>query len=140
MPWLLDTNAWIHYLKKTSGLIADNLQRLAPSDIRSCALVRAELLHGAMKYGNPERRLAIVNETLAPYTSLPFDDLAAERYASLRHALEKTGNVIGPHDLQIAAICLAHGCTLVTSNSQEFSRVPGLAIEDWLVRGTESNS
>jgi tRNA(fMet)-specific endonuclease VapC len=64
---------------------------------------------------------------------LPFDDLAADRYAPIRHALEKTGNVIGPHDLLIAAICMARGCTLVTSNTREFARIPGLLIEDWLV-------
>ena len=86
---------------------------------------------------NPERRLAIVSETLAPYTSLPFDDRAAECYASIRHALEKAGNVIGPYDLQIAAICLSHGCTLVTSNTHELARVPGLSIEDWLARGAK---
>lgn len=65
--------------------------------------------------------------------SLPFDDLAAERYAQIRHALEKAGTVIGPHDMLIAAICAARGCVLVTSNTREFTRVPGLLMEDWLV-------
>ena len=133
MAWLLDTNAWIHYLKSASSPIADRLRNLAPSDILVCPVVRAELLHGAMKYGNRERRLAIVSETLAPYTSLPFDDFAAEHYASIRDGLEKSGSVIGPYDLLIAAICVARGCTLVTSNMREFARVPGLLIEDWLL-------
>lgn len=133
MPWLLDTNVWIHYLKSASSPVAERLRHRLPSEILTCAVVRAELLHGAMKYGVPERRLVIVAETLAPYASLPFDDLAAERYAHLRHALEKAGNVIGSHDLLIAAICLARGCTLVTSNTREFGRIPGLLIEDWLV-------
>ena len=65
--------------------------------------------------------------------SLPFDDLAAEHYARLRHLLETAGTVIGAYDLLIAAICLAHGCTLVTSNTNEFARVSGLSIEDWQV-------
>jgi predicted nucleic acid-binding protein len=64
----------------------------------------------------PERRTAIVQETLAPYRSLPFDDTEAEHYARTRHALEESGGCIGPHDLLIAAICLAHGCTSVTGN------------------------
>lgn len=133
MPWLLDSNVWIHYLKNATSPIADRLRHCAPSEILTCAIVRAELLHGALKYGNPERRRAIIAETLAPYASMPFDDLAAEHYAPIRHGLEKTGNVIGPHDLLIAAICVSRGCTLVTSNTGEFARVPGLAIEDWLV-------
>lgn len=132
MPWLLDSNVRIHYLKNTSSPIADRLRRSAPSDILTCAIVRAELLLGALKYGNTEKRWAIVVETLAPYASLPFDDPAAEHYARIRHGLEKAGTVIGPHDMLIAAICMARGCTLVTSNTREFARIPGLVIEDWL--------
>jgi tRNA(fMet)-specific endonuclease VapC len=132
MPWLLDSNAWIYYLKSALSPIAQHLRRHTPSEIFVCSVVRAELLHGAMKYGVPERRLAIVRETLAPYASLPFDDAAADRYAQIRHALEKEGNVIGPHDMLIASICLSRGCMLVTSNTREFARVPGLLIEDWL--------
>jgi tRNA(fMet)-specific endonuclease VapC len=41
------------------------------------------------------------------------------------------GTPIGPYDLQIAAIALAHGCTLVTHNVREFGRVPALVFEDW---------
>ncbi len=133
MPWLLDTNAWIDYLKSAASPISHHLRRHAPSEIVSCSIVTAELLHGAMKYGVPERRVAIVRETLAPYASLPFDDLAAEHYARIRHGLETAGTPVGPHDLFIAAISVARGCTLVTSNTREFSRVPGLSVEDWLV-------
>jgi tRNA(fMet)-specific endonuclease VapC len=79
----------------------------------------------------PERRLAILRETLAPYRPLPFDDAAAEAYGQLRHDLELRGERVGPHDLLIAAICLAHDVTLVTANTGEFQRVPDLRIADW---------
>ena len=85
MPWLLDTNAWIFYQKNPAHRIHDELAKREPSDIFTCSIVRAELLHGAMKYGIPERRRAIILKTLAPYRSLPFDDAAAEHYAQLRH-------------------------------------------------------
>jgi len=74
----------------------------------------------------------LVQQTLAPFRSLPFDDTTAERYAGIRAELERVGQVIGPHDLLIAAICLEHDCTLVTHNTAEFSRVAGLQFEDWL--------
>ena len=64
--------------------------------------------------------------------SVPFDDADAAEYARIRHELETAGQAIGPYDLQIAAICVRHGFTLVTSNVGEFSRVQGLVIEDWL--------
>ena len=131
MAWLLDTNAWIHYLKNPGSRIRTELERQTPDGIVVCAVVKAELLHGAQKYGMPDRRTVIVQETLAPYRSLAFDDAAAEHYARIRHELEKSGERIGPHDLLIAAICLAHDCTLVTSNVAEFQRVRGLGVEDW---------
>jgi tRNA(fMet)-specific endonuclease VapC len=84
-----------------------------------------------MKCGVPERRLAIVRETLSPYRSLPFDDSAADHYAKVRHNLEQAGVRIGPHDLFIASICLANGCAVVTANTGEFQRVAGLMVENW---------
>jgi tRNA(fMet)-specific endonuclease VapC len=132
MPYLLDTNSWIHYLKHADSPIRTRLQALQPGDVVSCSVVRAELFHGAEKYGNRDRRVATVHQTLSPFASFPFDDEAAARYAIIRHVLEITGQTIGPYDLQIAAICLQHGLTLVTSNVGEFSRVNGLQVENWL--------
>lgn len=131
MAWLLDTNAWIYYLKSSEAPVRKRLEQVPPDEVVTCSIVRAELLLGAKKYGDPERRRAVVLKTLAPYHSAQFDDAAAESYAAIRDELEIQGNVIGPHDLLIAAICVVHGFTLVTSNVREFSRVKGLKIEDW---------
>ena len=131
MAWLLDTNAWIVYLKTPISPIRSRLQSLQPTDVVLCSVVKAELFHGAEKYGNRERRLAILRELFAPCISLPFDDSAAALYGRIRHELEIAGNVIGPNDLMIAAIALANNHTLVTNNIAEFSRVRGLALEDW---------
>jgi tRNA(fMet)-specific endonuclease VapC len=65
--------------------------------------------------------------------SLPFDDAAAEEYGQLRAYLANQGTPIGPNDTMIAAIALANGLTLVTHNTAEFSRVPGLMIKDWQI-------
>lgn len=131
MAWLLDTNAWISYLKTPQSSIRSRLQSLQPADVVLCSVVKAELLHGAEKYGNRERRLAVLRELFAPYFSLSFDDVAAGVYGRIRHELETAGNVIGPNDLMIAAIALAGNHTLVTNNTAEFSRIGGLVIEDW---------
>ena len=82
---------------------------------------------------SPNRRLALLTETFAPYVSLPFDDAAAGHYARIRHELEIGGRVIGPNDLLSAAICLANDCTLATGNVAEFQRVSGLRVEDWTI-------
>jgi tRNA(fMet)-specific endonuclease VapC len=94
-------------------------------------VVKAELWHGAEKYSLREVRLARLAEVFGRYRSLPFDDAAARHYALIRHELESRGLLIGPSDLKIAAICLTHGLTLVSSNTEEFNRVPGLKVENW---------
>lgn len=69
----------------------------------------------------------------AQFTSLPFDDSAAEIYGRIRAELEAVGMLIGPYDMMIAAIALANDLTLVTHNTREFGRVAGLKVEDWEV-------
>jgi tRNA(fMet)-specific endonuclease VapC len=134
MAWLLDTNAWISFLKPgqpAGTAIADRLAALQENEILLCSVVKAELWHGAEKYAGREARLARLAEIFNRYVSLPFDDAAARHYGSIRHDLETRGQVIGPNDLKIAAICLAQGLTLVTANTSEFGRVAGLKLEDW---------
>jgi tRNA(fMet)-specific endonuclease VapC len=134
MAWLLGTNAWIQFLKPGQAAgqsIANRLSELEDDDVLLCAVVKAELWHGAEKYSLREVRLARLAEVFGRYRSLPFDDAAARHYALIRHELESRGRLIGPNDLKIAAICLAQGLTLVSSNTEEFSRVSGLKVEDW---------
>lgn len=130
MPWLPDTNVWIQILKNPGGHVEQRMLAHVPTEIRVCSIVRAELWHGAFKYERRERRLSALQSLMSGFTSLPFDDEAAWHYAEIRHQLELGGNVIGPNDLKIAAICRAQGLVLVTSNTSEFSRVPGLQIEN----------
>lgn len=75
---------------------------------------------------------AQVEAILAVMEVLPLDVPADREYAKLRLYLEQAGTPIGPNDMLIAAHALATDCTFVTANVGEFSRVPGLAVENWL--------
>lgn len=130
MAFLPDTNVWIFLLKNPGSKLDTKVQLQRVADILLCAVVKAELWHGAEKHGNRERRLRALEMLFAPFASLPFDDAAARHYADIRHQLELQGRVIGPNDLKIAAIARAHGLTLISAN-KEFSRVPGLNVEEW---------
>lgn len=130
MKYLLDTNAWIRYVNKPRSAIARKLATLQPDDVRLCSVVLGELYYGAYKSSRPAN-LNVISTLSRQFASLPFDDAAAVIYGRIRAQLATAGALIGPYDLQIAAIALANNLTVVTRNTQEFSRVPGLVIEDW---------
>ncbi len=131
MPYLLDTNHWIRLLKGRSPALARRLDRVSPSEAWLCSVVKEELFYGAYRYDNRAAREATLRKLFQRHPSAAFDDAAAERAALFRSTLEREGLVIGPHDLQIAAIAATRGWTLVTANRGEFSRLPELIIEDW---------
>lgn len=131
MIYLLDTNVCIGYLNGRAPAVLQRLRAQQPSDVVVCSVVKAELAYGAQRSRDPQRSLAVQRQFLLPYRSLPFDDAAAGIAGLLRAQLVEAGTPIGPHDVQIAAIALANGCTLVTHNTREFSRVPDLVLEDW---------
>jgi tRNA(fMet)-specific endonuclease VapC len=131
MTYLLDTNTCIRYLNGRAPNVPRRLQAVSPAEVRVCAVVKAEMYFGAMKSIDPVNALAQQRAFLDIFESLPFDDAAAEAYGRLRAELARRGTPIGPNDLMIAAIALAHDLTLVTHNTAEFSRVPGLRLDDW---------
>lgn len=131
MSFLFDANTCISYLNDHLSPIRRKLEQLSPRQIFVCSVVKAELFYGAMKSQNPEQTLVKQEIFLNQFVSLPFDDKAAKIFGKIRAHLAHLGTPIGPYDLQIAAIALAHNVTLVTHNTREFSRVPNLRIEDW---------
>lgn len=133
MKYLLDTNVCIRYLNGRSENIRKKIASTASQDIVLCSVVKAELFYGAMKSCYPEKNLTKQRKFSDRFVSLPFDDRAAEAYSRVRAQLEKAGTPIGPNDLLIAAVVLAHKLTLITHNRREFSRITRLPCEDWEV-------
>ena len=131
MRYLLDSNVWIEMLKGRNAWLIDRFTRTRVENLTACSPVRAELMHGAEKYIDAGARRERVASALDKVVSFTFDDQCAERYGFIRHDLEQRRCVIGPLDLQIAAIALVHGLTVVTGNVREFSRIHGLKVENW---------
>jgi tRNA(fMet)-specific endonuclease VapC len=129
--YLLDTNACIQILNDTSPPLVQRLAAHAPSEIRLCSIVKAELLYGARHSQRVAENLKLLAHFFAPFASLPFNDLCAEHYGQIRAELAQSGMLIGPNDLLIAAIARAYDMTLVTHNVEEFDQVNGLRLEDW---------
>jgi tRNA(fMet)-specific endonuclease VapC len=131
MRYLLDTNMLIVLSKERAGL-AERLSRQPASAILISSIVVAEIEYGIAKSARQEHNRRVFDALLAGFTVVAFDAIAARHYGPIRAQLERQGQVIGPHDLLIAAHALALDASVVTDNAGEFSWVEGLVVENWL--------
>jgi tRNA(fMet)-specific endonuclease VapC len=130
LTYALDSSTVIHYFKGR-GRIGERLLAAPFPEVALPAVVLYELEVGVEKSASPEMRRAELEAFASALTLLPFGAAEAKAAARIRAALEDQGQPIGPYDILIAGTALANGASLVTTNTDEFSRVPGLAIEDW---------
>jgi tRNA(fMet)-specific endonuclease VapC len=130
-PYLLDTNVISDSIRNPRGPAARRARQIGNAQLCTSIIVAAELRYGAAK-GRSRQLQAKVVATLGGLEVVPLEPPVDEVYAQLRTELEQKGNLIGPNDLLIAAQAVALGLTLVTDNEREFSRVPGLKVENWL--------
>ena len=117
---------------------ASNSHSLDLPDSRCLKLLVPTPQRHRLRYGSrvkgtrPGHHSLQVDNILRPFAIAWPDIAAVEHSVDIRSTLEKVGKIISQPDLWIAAITRAAGGILVTNNSDEFSRVPGLTLEDWL--------
>jgi tRNA(fMet)-specific endonuclease VapC len=128
---LLDTNICIHVINAKPPAVLERFRQHRMGEIGLCSVVAAELAYGVAKSCSARNRQAL-EMFLATLIILPFDDAALWAYGDLRAELERKGTPIGALDTMIAAHALSQQSTLVTNNTREFARVPGLALENWV--------
>lgn len=128
---LLDTNTCIEIVRGRRQSITARIQQVGLEALSICSVVWAELLVGAhlSARGYEKEHARIIRFLALP--QFPFDQRAAEHYARIRSHLQPLGQLIGERDMQIAAIARSRDLILVTHNTNELSRVPGLRIDDW---------
>ena len=130
MRYLLDTNILSDLIRNPQGRIAARIADVGEASVCTSVIVAAEL-RGAAK--RQSRRLTTQLElVLDTLEVLPFEAPADAAYGELRARLESAGTPIGANDMLIAAHGVSLGCTIVTDNEREFSRIDGLALENWL--------
>ena len=131
--YLLDTDILSDLVRHPQGLVAARVARQGEESVCTSIVVAGELRFGAAKRGS-ERLTAQLEAVLSALEVLPLEEPADRRYGELRYHLERQGATIRPNDMLIAAHALSLGLTVVTANVNEFSRVPGLTVENWLDR------
>ena len=104
---LLDTNICIHIINARPAAVLERFRQYRMGEIGVSSVVAAELTYGVVKSGSSRNRQAL-EMFLAPLIILPFDEAVIWAYGELREA------------------------PLVTNNTREFARVPGLRLENWV--------
>ncbi|MFH0977207.1 MAG: type II toxin-antitoxin system VapC family toxin [Spirochaetota bacterium] len=129
--YLLDTNICIYAINKKPELILNRIKKEIHKGIFISALTIAELEYGVENSSRIEENRVALLKFLSIFNILAFDDLDPIAYGKLKSKLKRTGNIIGPIDMLLAAQAISRGLILVTNNTKEFSRIEGLKIEDW---------
>lgn len=130
--YLLDTNICIYFMKNSFPQLTEKIFSYDPSRLAISSITVYELEYGAAKSKWGEQTRQNLRMVLAPFNILPFDSNDAFMAGRIRAQLESKGTPIGPYDIQIAAQGLARNLIIVTHNTNEFKRVAGLSVEDWI--------
>jgi tRNA(fMet)-specific endonuclease VapC len=136
MAFMLDTNILSAMVRDPRGKVARKVEETRVRTVQTSVVCAGELRFGAVKLGSKDLN-GRIEGLLATFEVLPLTVPADRHYAEIRAHLEKRGTLIGANDLLIAAHALATDSVLVTDNEREFSRVPGLKIENWLRPGDQ---
>jgi tRNA(fMet)-specific endonuclease VapC len=135
MKYLLDTNIVSYFLRNASAGLTQRILNSIPDTLAISVISAGELRFGLSKLPSSRRSTELALRLDALLTAIPVLPLpaqVAQHYDSTRAQFETAGTPIGGNDLWIAAHALCQNMTLVTNNTREFERVPGLRMENWL--------
>ena len=133
IQYLLDTNIVIYVIKHRPIEVLETFNQHA-NRMAISSITLAELFHGAEKSSKPGHNYSVIEDFASRLEVLPYATKAAQHYGSIRSDLERRGQPIGVNDLHIAAHARSEGLVLVTNNLNEFDRVSGLLLENWVNR------
>ena len=121
----------VSYGIRGEGQVGARLLQHQPSELCISSITLAELKFGAEAKRSQKLHRSI-RSVVKDVAVVPFDAAAADRFALVATALARRGEPIGAFAKLMAAHALSLGLTVVTNNTKHFSRVPGLAIENWV--------
>jgi len=131
LKYMLDTSICIYTIKNKPPTVRESFHR-HHGQLCISTVTWMELVYGAEKSVAQEKNLLVIEGFAARLEVLDYDMEAARHTGQLRAELAKLGKPIGPYDQMIAAHARSRGLILVTNNGNEFARVPGLRVENWV--------
>jgi tRNA(fMet)-specific endonuclease VapC len=132
--YVLDTDICSYLMKRSHPALIERVKAFAPRELKISIVTLFELEYGILRSGRQEHLRLVVRAFLGNVEMLTWTPPAASEAGAVRAELAAAGSPIGSYDLLIAGHVRSLGATLVTNNRQEFSRVRGLQLEDWVER------
>ena len=129
---MLDTNICIYIIKNRPESVKNRFQEFEIGELCISSITVSELMYGVYKSEYVEKNFRAIESFLMPFDIVDYDYSASIEYGKIRADLEKKGQVIGGMDIQIAAHAKSLGMIVITNNTNEFKRVHGLEIDNWV--------
>ena len=130
MRYMLDTDICIYAINERPPGVSQALREHHAEGLGVSAITASELHFGVARTKSARNAQAL-RQFLAGLEVADFDGVAAEVAGQVRAWLAAQGTPIGPYDSLVAAHAQALGVILVTNNTWEFERVPGLTLANW---------
>ncbi|HEX3953937.1 MAG TPA: type II toxin-antitoxin system VapC family toxin [Stellaceae bacterium] len=131
LRYMLHTNICIYIIKNKPAAVRARFNECA-DELAISTITLAELHFGAENSAKPAQNRQEIEQFLSRLAVLEFSAEAAMHYGQIRAALKRAGRPVGPHDMLIGAHARSASLVLVTNNTREFERIPGLQIENWI--------
>ena len=133
MNFLIDTNICIYIMNERPPEVIQKFKNAEIGQFGISTITVSELNYGVSKSKYQKQNNERLEEFLAPFDILPYDENASKFYGKIHAQLEKDGNIIGPLDMLIAAHTLSKDMVLVTNNEKEFKQIKSLKVENWVL-------
>lgn len=131
MIYMLDSNACIGIINENPVVVRKRMLQVNPENIFISQIVLYELLFGVCKSTQTEKNQKNIDHFLKYVQVLDWGEAQAKMASTVRCKLSAIGQPIGHYDTLIASHALSLDACMVTHNTKEFKRVPGLMLEDW---------
>lgn len=133
--YIIDTNTCIEYFKRRNE-VPERMNQESRDNLCISEVTIAGLLYGAIHSKSVDRHLREVRELQRDIAVLPISEVIDD-YAEIRHALVSQGLSVEDFDILIGATARHYGLIVVTDNLKHFGCMPGVQIENWVVRGAK---
>ena len=131
---LLDTDTISYFFKGDKNVIAKIDKYLLDFNFVNISVITYYEVMNGLYYKDARKQLEKFKNFVERNNIIPMTSNSANISAKITAELKKSGKFIGHNDILIAGIAIENDCVLITNNSNHFSRINNLEIDNWVIR------